>query len=135
LSQDVVTAIYNKLKEDTSGGSLHALVGGRIYELLAPANNASFPLCVFNVVTPTVETTFSNKILKQFEFQIDLYGKVSVGMASLAAIQTVLVTTLNQTTIAVANNGTGTFEVVSEARRSIEDQYVRLSTDFRIRCG
>ena len=95
----------------------------------------TFPIAVFNVITPGVSLVFGGQILKQFVFQVDLYGKASVGIASLAAAQTKLITLLNQTSIAVTNNGTGTFEVVSEARRSLEDQYIRLSTDFRLRCG
>lgn len=133
MSQDVVTAIYSKLTSDSS--TFSSDVGGRIYELRAPANNATFPLAVFSVITPGVESTFNNKILKAFVFQVDLYGKASIGMASLASTQAKLVTLLNQSTIAVTNNGTGTFEVVSEARRSLEDSYIRLSTDFRLRCG
>lgn len=134
MSQDVVTAIYSKLS--TSGsGSFSEAVGGRIYELRAPANNATFPIAVFNVITPGITSVFGGQILKQFVFQVDLYGKASVGIASLAAAQSKLITLLNQTSIAVTNNGTGTFEVVSEARRSLEDQYIRLSTDFRLRCG
>ena len=134
MSQDVVAAIYSKLS--TSGsGTFSEAVGGRIYELRAPANNATFPLAVFSVITPGVESTFNGKILKAFVFQVDLYGKASIGIASLASAQAKLVTLLNQSTIDVTNNGTGTFEVVSEARRSLEDSYIRLSTDFRLRCG
>lgn len=134
MSQTVTKAIYDKLAT-TGSGTFSEAVGGRIYELLAPANNATFPLAVFNVVVPAVQVTFTGKIIHAFDFQVDLYGKLSVGIASLAAAQAKLVTLLNQTEVTVGDSGSGTFEVVSESRRSIEDQYIRLSTDFRLRSG
>ena len=54
MSQVILTTIYNKLIADVSGGTVYALVSGKIYQLEGP-QGAVMPLLVYAISNDAVD--------------------------------------------------------------------------------
>lgn len=134
MSQDAVKAFYTQLISDTSGGSFHEAVGGRIYEREAPSMEA-VPLAVFNLLSAPFDQTFNGSTLKDYLFQVDIYNRKQNGMTALGGIQTKLLTLMNNSTPSIDNHGSAKIECTNDGIRSVEGEYLRVVTEFRLRTG
>jgi hypothetical protein len=112
---NLFTGIINK----TSGSSLSALVGGRIYSGFAPPN-AVMPYVVFFSVGGTPENTWTED-LKRLQMQFSIFS-ASEGMSEIAGIETALEALFDEQKVTV----TGTNEVrmikVSEPVQMVENE-------------
>ena len=134
MSQDAVKAFYTQLISDTSGGSFHEAVSGRIYEREAPSMEA-VPLAVFNLLSAPFDQTFNGSTLKDYLFQVDIYNRKQNGMTALGGIQTKLLTLMNNSTPSIDNHGSAKIECTNDGIRTVEGEYLRVVTEFRLRTG
>jgi hypothetical protein len=134
VSQDAVKAFYTQLISDTSGGSFHEAVNGRIYEREAPSMEA-VPLAVFNLLSAPFDQTFNGSTLKDYLFQVDIYNRKQNGMTALGGIQTKLLTLMNNSTPSIDNHGSAKIECTNDGIRTVEGEYLRVVTEFRLRTG
>ena len=134
MSQDVVKAFYTQLISDTSGGSFHAAVSGRIYEQEAPSMEA-VPLSTFQLISAPFEQTFNGSTIKDYLFQVDIYNRKQDGMTALGGIQTKLLALMNNSTPSIDNHGRAKIECTNDGIRSVEGEYLRVITEFRLRTG
>jgi hypothetical protein len=134
VSQDAVKAFYTQLISDTSGGSFHEAVSGRIYEREAPSMEA-VPLAVFNLLSAPFDQTFNGSTLKDYLFQVDIYNRKQNGMTALGGIQTKLLTLMNNSTPSIDNHGSAKIECTNDGIRTVEGEYLRVVTEFRLRTG
>ncbi len=135
MSQDVVKAFYTQLNSqnfDLLG--FYNAVGGRIYEQEAPSMEA-VPLCIFQLISAPFEQTFDGSTLKDYIFQVDIYNRKQDGMAALGALQTKLFTLLQNGTPTIDNHGRAKIECTNDGIRSVEGEYLRVITEFRLRTG
>ena len=135
MSQDVVKAFYTQLISDSSNLSgFHQAVGGRIYEQEAPAMKST-PLAIFQLISAPFEQTFNGSTIKDYLFQVDIYNRKQDGMAALGGIQTKLFTLMNNSTPSIDNHGRAKIECTNDGIRSVEGEYLRVITEFRLRTG
>ena len=134
MSQDVVKAFYTQLISNTGAGSFHAAVSGRIYEQEAPSMEA-VPLAIFQLISAPFEQTFNGSTLKDYLFQVDIYNRKQNGMTALGGIQTKLLTLMNNSTPSIDNHGRAKIECTNDGIRSVEGEYLRVITEFRLRTG
>ena len=135
MSQDVVKAFYTQLiSQQLNLLGFYNAVGGRIYEQEAPSME-TVPLCIFQLISAPFEQTFNGSTLKDYIFQVDIYNRKQDGMAALGALQTKLFTLLQNGTPTIDNHGRAKIECTNDGIRSVEGEYLRVITEFRLRTG
>ena len=134
MSQDVVKAFYDQLISDQTSGSFYDRVSGRIYELEGPTN-AALPLAVFSLITSPYADTFDGSSVKDYTFQVDIYGRKRAGMSAAGAINTALFTLLDRQTITVPNNDDGLVRCLIQGVRTVEDDAVRIRSEWIVQTG
>lgn len=135
MSQDVVRAFYRQLiSQQLASDGFFVAVGGRIYEQEAPSMEA-VPLCLFQLISAPFEQTFNGSTLKDYLFQVDIYNRKQDGMAALGGLQTKLFALLQNGTPAIDNHGRTKIECTNDGIRSVEGEYLRVITEFRLRTG
>jgi hypothetical protein len=135
MSQDVVRAFYYQLtSQQLSADGFYVAVGGRIFEQEAPAMKET-PLAIFQLISAPFEQTFNGSSLKDYLFQVDIYNRKQDGMAALGGIQTKLFTLMQNSTPVIANHGSAKIECTNDGIRSVEGEYLRVITEFRLRTG
>ena len=135
MSQDVVKAFYTQLiSQQLNVNGFFVAVGGRIYEQEAPSMEA-VPLCLFQLISAPFEQTFNGSTLKDYLFQVDIYNRKQDGMAALGGLQTKLFALLQNGTPAIDNHGRAKIECTNDGIRSVEGEYLRVITEFRLRTG
>ncbi len=82
--QELVKALQTKLTADETAGSVHAAVGGRIYNG-PPSLDTALPFLSHFVVTDVPRRSFT-EANAQLEVQIDIYHNTSAGRAAVGAI-------------------------------------------------
>lgn len=135
MSQDVVRAFYYQLtSQQLDLDGFYQRVGGRIYEQEAPAMENT-PLAIFSLISAPFEQTFNGSTIKDYLFQVDIYNRKQNGMAALGAIQTKLLSLMQNGTPVIANHGAAKIECTNDGIRSVEGEYLRVITEFRLRTG
>jgi hypothetical protein len=135
MSQDVVRAFYYQLtSQQLASDGFFVGVGGRIYEREAPAMENT-PLAIFQLISAPFEQTFNGSTLKDYLFQVDIYNRKQDGMAALGGIQTKLFTLMQNSTPPISNHGAARIECTNDGIRSVEGEYLRVITEFRLRTG
>ncbi len=135
MSQDVVRAFYYQLtSQQLDLDGFYQAVGGRIYEQEAPAMENT-PLAIFSLISAPFEQTFNGSTIKDYLFQVDIYNRKQNGMAALGGIQTKLLSLMQNGTPVIANHGVAKIECTNDGIRSVEGEYLRVITEFRLRTG
>jgi hypothetical protein len=135
MSQDVVKAFYTQLTSDSANlAGLFQAVSGRIYEQQAPAMKST-PLVIFQLISAPFDQTFNGSTIKDYLFQVDIYNRKQDGMAALGGIQTKLLALMNNSTPSIDNHGRAKIECTNDGIRSVEGEYLRVITEFRLRTG
>jgi hypothetical protein len=135
MSQDVVRAFYYQLtSQQLNANGFYVAVGGRIYEQEAPSMEA-VPLCIFQLISAPFEQTFNGSTIKDYLFQVDIYNRKQDGMAALGGLQTKLFDLLQNGVPVISNHGTAKIECTNDGIRSVEGEYLRVITEFRLRTG
>jgi hypothetical protein len=135
MSQDVVKAFYTQLiSQQLNVNGFYVAVGGRIYEQEAPAMKNT-PLAVFQLISAPFEETFNGSTIKDYLFQVDIYNRKQDGMAALGALQTKLFDLMQNGTPTIDNHGRVKIECTNDGIRSVEGEYLRSITEFRLRTG
>ena len=135
MSQDVVKAFYTQLiSQPLKADGLFVAVSGRIYEQEAPSMEA-VPLCIFQLISAPFEQTFNGSSIKDYLFQVDIYNRKQDGMAALGALQTKLFDLMQTGTPSIDNHGAAKIECTNDGIRSVEGEYLRVITEFRLRTG
>lgn len=135
MSQDVVKAFYTQLiSQQLNVNGFYVAVGGRIYEQEAPSMEA-VPLCIFQLISAPFEQTFNGSTIKDYLFQVDIYNRKQDGMTALGGIQTKLLALMNNSTPSIDNHGRAKIECTNDGIRSVEGEYLRVITEFRLRTG
>ena len=135
MSQDVVKAFYTQLiSQQLDADGFYVAVGGRIYEQEAPAMKNT-PLAIFQLISAPFEETFNGSTIKDYLFQVDIYNRKQNGMTALGGIQTKLLTLMNNSTPSIDNHGRAKIECTNDGIRSVEGEYLRIITEFRLRTG
>jgi hypothetical protein len=138
MSYQVVKAFYEKLTSDSAfntslGGS--ASSAGRIFHGIAPANS-TYPLAVFNLVLPEVQSTFADtKTQSNFTFRVDIFTRKTLSSDNLFAASDRLNTLLHKQSFAVTDNGTADCLIVSDGQLIPEEDFIRMTTDILVQCG
>ena len=134
MSQDVVKGFYDKLISDTSAGSFRTLLSNRIFEVEGRTDGA-FPHAIFQVIATPYEDTFDASSLKDYLFQVDIYGRKRLGMTAVGAINTALFSLLDRQTITIPNNDPGLVRCVTEGVRTVENDAVRIRSEWLVQTG
>jgi hypothetical protein len=135
MSQDVVKAFYTQLiSQQLNLLGFYNAVGGRIYEQEAPAMKNT-PLAIFQLISAPFEETFNRSTVKDYLFQVDIYNRKQDGMAALGALQTKLFDLMQHGTPLIDNHDRALIECTNDGIRSVEGEYLRVTTEFRLRTG
>ncbi len=138
MSYQVIKAFYEKLTSDSNfnssmGGSSSS--AGRTFHGIAP-DNTTYPLCVFNLVDASVESTFADtKTQSNFTFRVDIFTRNTLSSDNLFAASDRLNALLHKQSFAVTDNGTADCLVVSDGQLIPEDNFIRMTTDILVQCG
>ena len=138
MSYQVVKAFYEKLVSDTPfntsmGGS--GSTAGRVFHGIAPADS-TYPLAVFNLVNPEVESTFTDtKTQSNFTFRVDIFTRKTLSSDNLFAASDRLNALLHKQSFAVTDNGTAECLIVSDGQLIPEEDFIRMTTDILVQCG
>ena len=129
MSQNVVASFYTAI---TGLGNIGCST--RNYEVEAPSMEV-LPLLTFQIISSPLEQTFDRSLLKDYLFQVDIYARKQDGMSFLGAINKKLVDGLNGATPAITGHGSAKIDCVSEGIRFVEGEYLRITSEFRLRTG
>ena len=94
MPQAIKTAIYTKLTDDQTAGTLYAAVGGRIFENEGQDDSA-LPLLVYEVTSSATSNMMGGKEILQAIATFTLYGHKRLGNAALGALEDKLYNLLN----------------------------------------
>jgi len=137
MSQIVLTSLYNKLVGTTGAGSVHALVGGRIYQLEAP-QNVALPCLVFEVSGNDVEQYFNTaakvrqELLATFTFFFAANAAAAVATAMTA--EAALFLLLHRTGLAPSDASYTAMDTIGLTRGvpDIGTDFISVTSTFRI---
>ena len=129
MSQYVVASFYTAVSGLGDIGC-----STRNFEAEAPSME-TLPLLTFQIISAPFEQTFDRSSLKDYLFQVDIYGRKQSGMSAIGNINRRLVAGLNGATPAITGHGTAKIDCVNEGTRSVEGEYLRVTSEFRLRTG
>lgn len=133
----LLTAVYSVLTAPAEAGppvvqnALHAAVGGRIYQIEAPASSA-LPLVVFAVTGVTTEHSFGGRERTTATVDLTVYGRTSGGVAALGTIEDAANGLLDQAQTAATGYDRMFLRTLSRGRPTVEGEYLRLDSMFEL---
>ena len=129
-----MTGLYVKLTTDQAAGSFYDDLTGRIYRTQGP-DDASFPLCVFFVVSDTPPRFFGSREDIEADIQIDLLGVKGTSETALQATQNKLLTLLDNAALTITGFVGGTIQCNDRGSVDIEDQRPRITSLWTLTAG
>lgn len=132
--QDIINALYTKLTADTSSGSLHDKLGGAIFHMRAPQNEA-LPLMVFSIVSGDPNEWFNTIVTQVVLVDFDIYVDTRVGMSATTGggtIEESLYDLLRSFDLTVSGHDRGV--VIFETRNAqfVEEEAIRITDRVQI---
>jgi len=137
MSQIVLTSLYNRLVSQTGAGTVHALVGGRIYQIEAP-QGVTLPCLVFSISGNDTEIYMGTAVKSRQQltatfvcfFKPDAAAAVATAMAAEAA----LFTLLNRVSMTPSDASYTSIEsyVLTRGVPDIGEDFISVETTYRI---
>lgn len=134
-TQNILDALYTKLIADQSSGTLYDLLGGRIYGMFAPQDEA-MPLLVFNITDDPKGKFFGNKTSEDLAIDFDIYGDAEIGPAAsggVGEIENSLFDLLEGFELSASGYDRGVVLFQSRNVRILEEKAVRVTSRAIIR--
>lgn len=136
MSQVVLSSIYDRIKTPTTGGSIHALVGGRIYQIEGP-QSLTLPALVFAIESNDTETYFGQTVKSKqtldVRFTILFPATAASAVSTAMAVETALFARLNRVSITPSDATYTSIETYALSRGvpQIDEDFIRIETTYR----
>jgi hypothetical protein len=134
MAKSLDAAVYDVLVADTSSGSLHHSVGGRIGSAYGDPGD-DFPLVIFEQTGSAVLPLFGGKLMYMDTYQIRITDRWEQGVASLADMADVVVGLFNGTTSASAPTNFDRAEFAIDSATDIDraDELLTATVNITVR--
>ena len=135
MSQVILTTIYNKLVADVSGGTVYALVAGKIYQLEGP-QGAVMPLLVYAISNEDTTTFMSSatESMHTLDCAFTFYFKPDSSVVTAMAAEAALFLLLQKASMTPSSASYSTIEslCVSRGVPTINVDSIVIDTTYRI---
>ena len=135
MSQVILTTIYNKLIADVSGGTVYALVSGKIYQLEGP-QGAVMPLLVYAISNEDTTTfmTSATQSMHTLDCVFTFYFKPDSSVVTAMAAEAALFLLLQKASMTPSSGTYSTVESVCISRGvpTINVDSITIETTYRI---
>ena len=135
MSQVILTTIYNKLVADVSGGTVYALVAGKIYQLEGP-QGAVMPLLVYAISNEDTTTFMSSatQSMHTLDCAFTFYFKPDSSVVTAMAAEAALFLLLQKASMTPSSNTYSTIESICVSRGvpTINVDSIVIDTTYRI---
>ena len=135
MSQVILTTIYNKLIADVSGGTVYALVSGKIYQLEGP-QGAVMPLLVYAISNEDTTTFMSSatQSMHTLDCAFTFYFKPDSSVVTAMAAEAALFLLLHKASMSPSSNTYSTIESICVSRGvpTINVDSIVIDTTYRI---
>ena len=135
MSQVILTTIYNKLVADVSGGTVYALVAGKIYQLEGP-QGAVMPLLVYAISNEDTTTFMSSatESMHTLDCAFTFYFKPDSSVVTAMAAEAALFLLLHKTSMSPSSGTYSTIESICTSRGvpTINVDSIVIDTTYRI---
>lgn len=136
MSQVVLSSIYDRIKTPTTGGSIHALVSGRIYQIEGP-QSLTLPALVFAIESNDTETYFGQTVKSKqtldVRFTILFPATAASAVSTAMAVEAALFDRLNRASLTPADATYTSIDTyaVSRGVPDIDEDFIRIETTYR----
>ena len=135
MSQVILTTIYNKLIADVSGGTVYALVSGKIYQLEGPQGSV-MPLLVYAISNEDTTTFMSaaTQSMHTLDCAFTFYFKPDSSVVTAMAAEAALFLLLHKASMTPSSNTYSTIESICVSRGvpTINVDSIVIDTTYRI---
>ena len=135
MSQVILTTIYNKLVADVSGGTVYALVAGKIYQLEGP-QGAVMPLLVYAISNEDTTTFMSSatESMHTLDCAFTFYFKPDSSVVTAMAAEAALFLLMHKASMTPSSNTYSTIESICVSRGvpTINVDSIVIDTTYRI---
>ena len=135
MSQVILTTIYNKLIADVSGGTVYALVSGKIYQLEGPQGSV-MPLLVYAISNEDTTTFMSaaTQSMHTLDCAFTFYFKPDSSVVTAMAAEAALFLLLHKASMSPSSNTYSTIESICVSRGvpTINVDSIVIDTTYRI---
>ena len=135
MSQVILTTIYNKLVADVSGGTVYALVAGKIYQLEGP-QGAVMPLLVYAISNEDTTTFMSSatQSMHTLDCAFTFYFKPDSSVVTAMAAEAALFLLLHKASMSPSSDTYSTIESICVSRGvpTINVDSIVIDTTYRI---
>ena len=135
MSQVILTTIYNKLVADVSGGTVYALVAGKIYQLEGP-QGAVMPLLVYAISNEDTTTFMSaaTQSMHTLDCAFTFYFKPDSSVVTAMAAEAALFLLLHKASMSPSSDTYSTIESICTSRGvpTINVDSIVIDTTYRI---
>ena len=135
MSQVILTTIYNKLVADVSGGTVYALVAGKIYQLEGP-QGAVMPLLVYAISNEDTTTFMSSatQSMHTLDCAFTFYFKPDSSVVTAMAAEAALFLLLQKASMTPSSASYSTVESICTSRGvpTINVDSIVIDTTYRI---
>lgn len=129
--RDLLVGLYSHLTADQTSGSFYDDLGGRIYLVEAPQDEA-LPLAIINTVDMSPDWYF-NCVNVDAVIQIDLWAdKHDTTIEALALTNGKLLELLDQTTVSATNHANVATWAQNRGTITIEGRALRIMSEWRM---
>lgn len=130
--KQILDGIYTRLGSVVSGGSFHALLGGRYYHLSGP-QNVAFPNAVYSLDAAESSAVFNGSRIISGALSFDIYCEAKAGISVCMDIEEALYGLLDQQNLALSSPyGNMAVRCLSRGVPSFNDEFVILTTTYSI---
>ena len=132
--QDIINGLYTKLTAAQGSGTLHDKLGGAIFHLQAPQNEA-FPLMVFSIVSGDPNLWFGGPATQVVLVDFDIYVSKTVGPAAstgAGVIEESLYDLLEGFALTVTSHDRGVVTFVTRNAQFVEEDSIRVTDRIQI---
>ena len=135
MSQVILTTIYNKLVADVSGGTVYALVAGKIYQLEGP-QGAVMPLLVYAISNEDTTTFMSSatESMHTLDCAFTFYFKPDSSVVTAMAAEAALFLLMHKASMTPSSDTYSTIESICTSRGvpTINVDSIVIDTTYRI---
>ena len=130
--KQIADAIYTRLSAVQTGGSFHALVGGRYYHLTGP-QNIEFPNAIYAFDGFENADQFDGSRILSGAVTFDIYCEAKGGISVCMDIEEALYTLLDQQQLSVSSPyGTLSVQCISRGVPSFSDEFVIMTPSYSL---
>ena len=132
--QDIINGLRTKLIADQTSGSLHDKLGGAIFHLRAPQNEA-LPLMVYSIVSGDPNLWFGGPVTQVVLVDFDIYVSTQVGLSATTGVGTIeesLYDLLEEFELTVSGHDRGVVTFVTRNAQFVEEDAIRITDRVQI---